>query len=324
MSRLTHLLASTRTTLAGFALLAAAVIGMQYVPQSQAPMLAAFALLAVNLAAALATRARLRRDHGLLLLHVALLALLILAGVGRLGRFEARVEVVDGQSLADARIEVLLRGPLYDEAWRDLDFLQGGYTVDYFEGLNRGETRSQVRLHGEARVVGDEEALVLDGHRFYTTHNKGFAALLAWTDARGVVQRGAVHMPGYPRHGLDQSNRLALPGAPVMRLSLDLDAPFEPARAWRLDSRSTRAGLRVEVDGATHELAPGEHLDLPGGRLHYEGLRGWMGYWVFHDPMLAWMALAAALALAGLAWHLIGGRIVTRRRHPTGEGAHVA
>jgi hypothetical protein len=79
--------------------------------------------------------------------------------------------------------------------------------------------------------------------------------------------------------------------------------------AWRLDSRQAGGKLNVRLGALTHALAPGETIAMPGGRLRFEAIRGWMGYKVFRDPALPWLFVSASLALAGLLWHLVKSRI---------------
>lgn len=301
--------ASNTLTLLGIALLAASVWRLQDDPAALGPTLGAFALLALNLLAALVTHPRLRRDRGLFLLHLSLLALLMLAGAGRLARYEAQVELVDGQRLADVEPVVTVRGPWHRDALAGVDFTQGFFTVDYAPGLRRGDTRSRVNVDGQERQIGDEEALVLAGYRFTTTHNKGYAVMLTWIPDRGEALSGAVNMPGYPLYDGHQMNRFSPPGGQVLDLALQLAEPAMADRVWRLDSRRARGSLNVKLASTHHVLAPGESLDLPGGRLRFEAIRGWMGYKVFHDPTLPWLFVSAIMALAGLLWHLIGSRI---------------
>lgn len=325
MTNTLRLLASNFLTLLGIAMLAVSVLALQDRPEATGPMLGAFALLAVNLAAALATHPRLRRDRGLFLLHLSLLVLLLLAGTGRLARYEARVELVDGQSLADAVPEVRVRGPWHRGGMGGADFVQGHFTVDYAPGLRRGDTRSWVTVEGRRRWLGDEDALVLDGRRFTTTHNKGYAALLAWIPEGGEAVRGAVNLPGYPLFEGHQENRFQPPGGPSLDLAFMPARPAPSDRAWCLDSRTARGELKVRMGGRDHVLAPGQVIELSGGRLRFEGMRGWMGYQVFHDPTLPWLFASATLALGGLLWHLLGVRVGRRETEPRpGETVHAA
>jgi cytochrome c biogenesis protein len=50
-------------------------------------------------------------------------------------------------------------------------------------------------------------------------------------------------------------------------------------------------------------------VTLDEGVLVYEGLTAWMGYKVFYDPTLPWLAAAALLAIASLGtfcWRRFG------------------
>jgi len=301
---------STPAMLAGFALLAAALAAAH--ADAGAPswiIVAPLALLALNLAAAIAAHPRLRRG-GLGVFHVALLALMIVAAAGRLARFEGRVEMAEGAALDPSAVEELTRGPLHRFAMPAEAFVQGPISVRYRPGVKRAHTRSEVSVPGEdgsaaTRVVGDDEPLVVAGYRFYTTHNKGFAPILTWQPASGRAQTGALHLPSYPLFDWRQENRWRPPGAGELRVWLRLDEPLAEDRAWTLEPRSARGVLVVQAQGTRAELREGEELRLEGGTLRYERLAGWMGYRVFFDPTLPWLlglALAAAAGLAAYLW----------------------
>lgn len=300
--------ASPRLTLAGFALLAAGALAALQWPAASVPAIVLpLVLLALNLAAALAVRPALRRG-GLGLFHFALLALLLLAGVGRMARFDGRVEVTEGTLLDPSHIEVGASGPWHGAGWRRLQFRQGPYDVAYAAGVKRARTRSHVRL-GESpdaplQVVGDDTPLVLDGYRFYTTHNKGLAPLLTWQPERGAALQGAVHLPAYPLFDWKQENRWTAPDGTPLRFWLRIERALPEDAAWTLDPHDVPALLVVEAEGVRHELRPGDSLILPHARLRYERLIGWMGYRIFYDPTLMPMLAAALVGVAGLAWHL--------------------
>ena len=295
-------LAATKLSLAGFALLAAGLLGD--VPGF---VIAPLAVLAANLAAAIALRPALRRG-GLGVFHFALLAILLLAGYGRLAHFDGRVEVTEGSEFAAAHVEVTGSGPLNDGAWRSLAFMQGGFQVDYRAQLRRARTRSEVWLPGEAqpRVVGDDTPLVLDGVRLYTTHNKGLAPVLAWQPDGAPAVEGAVHMPGYPGFDWKQENTWKAPDGRVLLLRLRVAHSVPERDAWTLDPHRLATTLIVEADGARHELAPGASVRLGGATLRYVRLTGWMGYRVFYDPTMLPLLLVSLAGIAGLAWHLWG------------------
>src|SRR6185369_16759691 len=176
---------------------------------SAAAILLPLSLLAMNLAAAIVVRPALRRG-GLGLFHIALLGLLLLAGVGRLTHFDGRVEVAEGAFFDPAQVEVKGSGPWHGSGWKNLQFRQGPFEVDYAAGVKRSHTRSQVWAEGESsaapRLVGDDTPLILDGYRFYTTHNKGFAPLLSWQPEGAAAVPGLINMPSYPLFDWKQEN----------------------------------------------------------------------------------------------------------------------
>jgi hypothetical protein len=308
MKRLLQRLASARLTMAGFALLAVgALVSYERPAVPDSAIAVPLAFLALNLAAALAARPALRRG-GLGLFHFALLLLLLLAGGGRMLHFDARVEVAEGALLDPAQIEVAGQGAWHGGAWQRLSFRQDRYDVDYAPGVRRAHTRSRVWLPGEdsVRVVGDDTPLILQGYRFYTTHNKGFAPLLTWQQDGHSPLQGAVHMPSYPLFDYQQENRWASPDGRSMQFWLRIEQPLPEQSAWTLDPHEMPATLIVEVAGARHELKPGQTVSLPGASLRYDRLTGWMGYRIFYDPTLVPMLLVSLLGVLGLAWHLWG------------------
>ncbi len=304
--QLLRTLASNRLMMAGFALLAAGTVASYKLPGVPAAALVApLALLAVNLLAAIAVRPALRRG-GLGVFHVALLALLLLAGWGRLVHLDARVEVTEGTVLDPAQVEVTRQGPWHGDAWRRLGFQQGAWEVDYAPRMWRTHTRSQVWLPGERTplVVGDDTPLVLDGYRFYTTSNKGFAPVLGWQVPGQEPLVGVLHMPSYPAMDWKQEQAWTAPDGRELRLRLRVQAPAPHDAPWTLAPQATPATLLVTLDGQQHELRPGDAVQLPGATLRFERLHGWMGYKIFYDPTLIPMLVVALAGVAGLAWHL--------------------
>lgn len=309
MRRLLARLGSTPVTLAGFALLAAAVFAVEAWPDApESVAVVPLAVLAANLLCALATRPRLRRG-GLGVFHVALLALMIVAAGGRLTRFEGRVEVADGGELDASAVEATFRGPLHVLRLTDAAFVQGPLRVEYRTGLRRAHTTTVVRVRGDdgrirTAAIGDDVPLVVNGYRLYTTHNKGFAPVVTWTPHGGAAQSGALHLPSYPRFDGAQELRWQPPGESELRVFLRLDQPLDEARDWVLEPDATPAALVVHGSGRRGELRPGESLALAGGTLRYERLVGWMGYRIYYDPTLPALVGIALVAILGLAWHL--------------------
>lgn len=311
-------LGSPPLTLAAFAAVGLGVLVEGWVTSAWR-LAGPFALVAVNLACAIATRPRLRRG-GLGVFHAALFVAMIVAAVGRLSHVQGRVEVVDGAAFDPSAVEITSSGP-FASGFDGVAFAQGAYTVDYLPGLKRMRTRSTVVVDdGEADrrslVVGDDVPLVVNGWRFYTTHNKGYAALLAWTGADGATVAGAVHFPSYPRFDWKQEQTFMLPGAGDLMIRLDLPAPADADVEWRFAPSTRVADVVVVADGREHRLAPGAALRLAAGTLRYEGVRGWMGYRIDRDPSVHTLLAITLIAIAGLAVHVLGG---SRRPRPAAD-----
>jgi cytochrome c biogenesis protein len=300
-------LGSLRTTLALLALLFGVVLAYP----GRWPLAALFAALAANLVAALARHPLLRRQGALLVFHLALLVLVVLVGVGRLASLDGRFELTQGVSF-DGRLIDRAAGPLYLERLERLAFHHEGFEIDYAPGRRRGATRNTVVWNDggdtpRRAVIGDHRPLVIDGHRFYTTSNKGFASLLRWEPERGEPVLGSVHLPSFPMHELQQSREWNLPDGRAVWVQLVIDdALIDPGAATRF-ALPTRHRLVVRWgDDGRAELAPGEAVLLPGGTLTHTGLSTWMGYRVSHDPTLPWLLAASLLAALSLAVHYAG------------------
>lgn len=298
---------SLRTTLVAMALLAAVVAtGLIGAPVSALGLTVAIGLLSVNLLAAMVLHPAFRRQLPLLVAHLALLALVVLVAIGRLTALDGRFELTQGLAF-DGLIEAKA-GPLHRDRLSRLDFRHDGFEITYAPGRKRGATRNPVTWTDadgrvQRAVIGDHRPLVLEGYRIYTSSNKGFAPLLTWIPAQGEPVSGAVHLPSFPVHELQQSREWTLPGGQVAWVQLQFDDklldPTGPA-SFRLPD-SHRLVLRVGEQRA--ELAPGGRVDVPGGTLVYERLSTWMGYRVSYDATLPWLLAASLLATLSLAWH---------------------
>jgi len=269
---------------------------------------APLALLALNLAAAILVNPAFRRQAPLLVFHVALLALVALAAAGRLSYLNGRVELSTGEGFAGELLDSE-RGLLHVSRLERVDFVNEGFEIDYAPKWKRMETRNRVRWRGadgavQAGIIGDQTPLVLEGYRFYTTSNKGFALVLEWRPANGRAARGTLHLPPYPVMQLGQQAEWLLPSTDqkvLARLRIDEELiDYEKASGFRLPPKHD---VEIQVDGKSHRLVPGSALELAGGRLGYHGLTTWMGYVVFSDWTLPWLLAAALLAAGTLAWH---------------------
>jgi cytochrome c biogenesis protein ResB len=297
---------SLRNTLVLMGLLATVVLA-----QPSAPLLGlVFAALGINLLAALVVHPLLRRRLPLLVFHLALLALLLLVGAGRLLRMDGRFELLQGVPF-DGQLMQHEAGALYQPRLAQAALRNEGFTIEYAAGRRRGATRNSVTWRDEAgtlqrAVIGDHRPLVIDGHRVYTTSNKGFAPVLRWLPASGGEPvLGAVHLPSFPMHELRQSREWTLPDGRAVWLMLQFDdtllAPDAPGQ-FRLPPVHQ---LVLRMGDARVELAPGQAWRIDGGALVYEGLRTWMGYRVSHDPTLPWLLAASLIAALSLALHYV-------------------
>lgn len=262
-------------------------------------------LLACNLAAAIACRPALRRG-GLGLFHVCLLACMLLVGWGRLTHLDGRMRVVDGQEYDPAQVHVDAQGRWHGDGLQHVRFRQGPFKVTYAPGTRREHTTSLVATADEPgawQSVGDDTPLKIDGYRFYTTSNKGFAPVLTWTPRGGEPVTGAVMLPSYPLQDWEQVQQWQAPGGAHWKFALHLPKVPENA-AWTLDPARTDAMLVAESGGVRHELRPGAVVQTAEGTLRYEWLSGWMGYRIFYDPTLLPLLALSLLGVCGMAWHL--------------------
>jgi len=226
-----------------------------------------FTLLGMAL---LAVGAALSYDNpaGLLIFHLSLLGIVVLAAIGRLTHMEAHIEMVEGSAFDPAELMNVRKGPWHSGELDKVVFVQGPYTVDYAPGMMRGPTRSQVLVPDgqggwERRVVGDDKPLVLEGYRFYTTFNKGFAAVLTWIPETGEPVTGTIHMPSYPLFDFRQANRWTPPGGEEIKFWLQLETGLKADQAWTLDPSKARGVLVLRTGDRRVELQPGQATALP-------------------------------------------------------------
>lgn len=312
MRRMLRKLASLRLTVFGMITLGIGA-ALNYDNPVSTPvwvLVAPLALLALNLFAAILTNPRINRRGGLLVFHVGLLLIAVLAAIGRLTYMEGRVELVEGQAFSPEDVIDVRSGLLHrSSGLGEVHFTQGPYTVDYTTGMTRGPTQSQVAVADgrggwDRRVIGDHTPLIIEGYRFYTTFNKGFAAIITWMPDGDAPVTGAVHMPSYPLFEHRQANRWLLDDGREIRVWLQLDTGMDAENEWRLEPARTQGMLVVREGEARTELAPGQATRIDGGLLRYEQAVGWMGYKIYYDPTLPWLFIVSFMTVFGLAAHL--------------------
>jgi cytochrome c biogenesis protein len=305
-----NVLASLKLTLVGMALLGAGALLVRNGQWSSSWWVTIpIALLTVNLLAAIAMNRRFRRQPTLLAFHICLLLIVLLAALGRTTRLEGRMEIAEGQPFDPASIEIVAQGPWHQWGLDEAAFEQGAISVEYSPGVVRGRTQSQIIVpseQGDRRVVtvGDDRPLVVDGYRFYTSPNKGWAVRMSWSDNEDDVQRGDLHLPSFPFMIRRQSNRWQLPTGEEAELSLEpMEVPM--TESWVLESGEHQADATVvlRIGDRVVRMTPGAVVELPGGRLQYETTVMWMGYRISYDETRPWIAAAATAAVGLMSWH---------------------
>jgi cytochrome c biogenesis protein ResB len=268
------------------------------------------ALFAVNLAAAVATNGVFRRQGALLVFHLALIAIVLLVAAGRLTYLKGTLELAEGERF-EGTLTGHEAGPFHPWGLDRVHFTNEGFRIEYAKGVRRGQTRNRVAWQDDSGnwqpgVIGDQDPLVLNGYRFYTSHNKGFAPTFVWhpkQDATPVA--GTIHLPAYPIHEYRQALEWQPPGSQTTlwtglqfdEVILDPERPSE----FRLPKEHM---LVIRLGDRRWELKPGGQIELPDGVLEYRGLRTWMGYSVFYDRTIPWLLAASMVAVGSLAWHL--------------------
>lgn len=268
------------------------------------------ALLAANVACAVATHPAFRTQGALLVFHLALIAIAALAAAGRLTYLKGTLELSAGQTFG-GKLLTEERGPLHPGDPAQAAFTNLGFTVSYLPGLRRAQTLNRVAFPDAAgrereALIGDDTPLVLRGYRFYTTPNKGYAPEFVWRPAAGGAPvRGTIHLPSFPASLTRQTLEWMPPGAarPFVT-TLEFDEPVvRLEEEWVLGQAAPKHSLQVRAGAEQAVLRPGESHRFAEGTLRYEGLRMWMGYALFYDRTIAWLLAACAIAVASLAWH---------------------
>lgn len=266
-------------------------------------------MFSVNLMAAVITKPVFRRQRPLLIFHLALIVVVLLVAVGRLTYLRGSLELSEGAEF-DGQLTESKAGPLH---WSSLDrvhFANEGFHIDYERGVQRGKTRNAVRYADSNNLeqrteIGDQTPLVLAGYRFYTSPNKGFAPTFLWYPAvGGPPMLGAVHLPSYPIHEYSQARDWQVPGTEIkVWTSLQFNEILLDPEANSEFKLPRRYKLIMRIGELRREMQPGDAIELPQGRLVFDGLRTWMGYTVFYDWTIHWLLAACLLAVAALGWH---------------------
>lgn len=323
LRRTLNRLASKRLTvwllgLLALAILTGALIGWPITASVAVP----FFLIFVNLFATVCVNARIRASASLMVLHLALLALMVLAGIGRLTYLQGTAEVLEGDAFS-GKLNVYVAGPLHQWNLDKVKFVNQEFKVQFGPSMVRRETSNAVSWfdnNGERRhgIIGDQDGLVLHGYRIYTSQNKGFALLFAWTKLGDVTPEiGSIHMPSYPRfEGIEQNSTLEIPGVSrKLTLLLDMKTPaIDPERASVMGVPAQHPVIVLSEGQERKVLQVGEKIFFPEGTLEYVGLRKWMGYKIAADPTMPWILAVSLVIVLSLAWHVVGTIRQSRRQ----------
>lgn len=313
MPPIVRALASLKLTLAALIALGAAIV-YAYLGEERAGLVLVppLVLLSLNLMAAVATHRAFRRWSPLLVFHLGLIAIVLLVAAGRMTYLKGRVELAQGEEFAGTLTDIDA-GPWHRSGLSQVHFINDGFRIAYAPGLQRDRTRNAVHYLDEngkeqSAEIGDHTPLVLAGYRFYTSPNKGFAPAFLWYPAEAGKFRepilGTVNLPSYPLNDLKQSREWQLPGTGIkvwtmLQFDGTLIDPDRPSE-FKLPEKHK---IILRIGEQRYELQPGEMLELPMGRLRYEGLRTWMGYTVFYDWTIRWLLAVSVLTVAALGWH---------------------
>jgi cytochrome c biogenesis protein len=268
-------------------------------------------VLALNLLAAILVNPLFRRQLPLLLFHLALLALIVLVGVGRMIYLKGWAEVSEGAAF-DGQLVKYEAGPWHRWALDQVRFVNERFTINYAPGPRRTTTLNQVRLFDETggsrvQVIGDDRPLIMQGYRFYTTFNKGYAPVFQWRpDAAASPLTGDVRLPPFPGEALRQHTTWNLPGlAEPVWVQLEFDETILAEERASVFRPPARHHLILRSGERRFEMTPGDQVRLgEAGLLRYQGLRTWMGYNVAYDWTQPWLVAAVLLAVFSLAWHM--------------------
>ena len=305
------LLAAPRWTVSFFVLTALSALAVaQELMTATALMAAPFALLVANLAASLLTHARFRTNLPLLLFHLALLALVALLVLARLVYLDARVTLTSGTAF-DGELQMLQQGPLHPARVQDLHFVNVGFTEDYYlQGRGKQKaTYNRVQWQDasgrwQTAQIGDDQPLLLNGYRIYTTRRRGFSPVFQWLPKNGVGSPGTVQLSSQADGTYAPSASWTLPGGPEVWVMLDTAATDQPLTGPRanLGAQGLQHRLVLRIGPQRFELSPGQSLTLPQGQLSYVRLDTWMGYLISYDPTIPWIMATILIGLGSLIW----------------------
>lgn len=271
-----------------------------------------FALLVVNLLAAIVDNPRFRADVPLLLFHLALLALVALFAAGRLTYLEGRVMLTQQVSFPGV-LDEERRGPLHGDGVRSLRFMNAGITEVYPKLDDFRHTYNTVMWwddSGRPRMteIGDDRPLILQGYRIFTSKHRGVSPILRWTPTDGgPPESGSLQLGQTTQDMFENAVSWHLPDGREAWVSLVARAPQAALPTEQVDMGVYEFDhvLVLRVGDQRHELRKGGSVDLGSGRLTYERLLTWMGYRVVYDPTVPWIVATIGIGLSSMIWFYI-------------------
>lgn len=312
-------LASPRLTVAFFLLAAAGALATAHKLDDATSLMALpFALLGLNLGAAVVAHPRFRADLPLLVFHLALLALVLFFVFGRLTYFDGQTLLTRGVAF-DGNFDSENRGPLHGEAHRKLSFVNDGF-VDHGPQGRYTNTTNRVRWRDpatgsilSAEISGDRP-LALSGYRIYPTEFRGFSPRLSWRPASGAAENGIIPLPPLTAGQEEFPRGVAWRTADGRELWAQVVTPVPSTELQRRPNLGTDGldhVLVIRQGDSRQELRPGQSAAMEGGTLSYLALDSWIGYRIVRDPTEPWLAAAILVAVMSLVWFY--QRRLTRR-----------
>lgn len=312
MRLLIERLASLQFTLVAILLLGACALWTAYdiYPSAWIVSLPLF-LLTVNLIAASVVNPSFRASAPLFIFHLGLAAIVILAAVSRLTYLKGQVEVTEGLPFR-ADMVGSESGPWHNLRLDKVQFTNDGFTAEYFPDRTVGATKNSVSYpgpDGERRrlVIGNQTPLIIEGYRFYTTNNRGFAPLFTWIPADGGESlTGAKHMPRYPSMNTKQATNWKVPafGLDAFLMLVMDDDPFAEGKHFHF-KKPEKHHVLVKVGNDTMKMKPGDRFKTEKGEFVYRELRTWMGYSMTGDWTLPWLVAAGIIITIGATWYFV-------------------
>jgi cytochrome c biogenesis protein len=313
------------------------------------PLLAAAALMYISLGNCVLTRGRAlhqrwrRRlprnpqfigEAGSLVFHLSFFVLL--AGIlwGKAAGFTAFVDVLEGQSVVEARpsYDQVEEGLLFnDSQHQGFEVKVDSFQAQYFDSGKPKLFNSHVRVFDQGRKVAEQDIQVnqyleYKGVKFYQA-SYGWAPVLRVTDPSGrEVFNAPVLFFGDPQlaDGIVKVPSAGPPGQQLGALmffipdvrdsgggsvagSAELRNPAIEYRLFKGDLQAGRAQNVYELDTsrmtqvATGGILMGQTADLPGGyKMTFSRVMQYTGLQVTHDPGVPIIWVSFALMLGGL------------------------